>query len=105
MKREDVWKVLNAMIPLGNAGFPDERMLLTDEDVADANEAITILQDELQLQDIDIFEAWAAYVSLDLSKDAEGYYQSIATDIAKQAWFAAQCPLPVDVQKNLRVAQ
>ena len=53
-----------------------------------------------KIRKLDVFEAWAEYVSLDLSKDAEGYYQSVATDMAMQAWFAAQVELPVEVQDN-----
>jgi len=36
------------------------------------------------------FEPWAEYVSMDISKNADGYYNSITTDMAWQAWEMAK---------------
>jgi len=36
------------------------------------------------------FEPWAQYVGMNVSKDANGYYTSEATDMAWQAWEMAK---------------
>jgi hypothetical protein len=36
------------------------------------------------------FEPWAEYVSMDIEKDEQGYYTSITTDMALQAWEMAK---------------
>jgi Protein of unknown function (DUF551) len=67
--------VLDELIPLANAHFPDERSMLTDDDVKAANEAIAIVKQMMQVEPV-------AWIEWDLNLN-EGDQDSICAGATK----------------------